>query len=55
MCAIIDASVVFEVFGKKQTGAGIEFRKWLDNNRGQLVVGGKNLEEMGAVQICWLA
>ncbi len=46
MCAIVDASVVFEVFGKKQTPAGIRFRDWLDDGRGQLVVGGKALEEL---------
>ena len=46
MCAIIDASVTFEVFGKKQTEAGKRFRNWLDGGRGRLVVGGKNLEEL---------
>ena len=46
MCAIIDASVTFEVFGQRQTKAGTEFRGWLDNNRGKLVVGGKNLTEL---------
>lgn len=46
MCAIIDHSVTFEVFGRKQTGAGVQFRKWLDDGGGKLVVGGKNLEEL---------
>ena len=46
MCAIIDANVTFEVFGKKQTEAGVAFRRWLDGSRGRLVVGGKNLEEL---------
>ena len=46
MCAIVDANVTFEVFGKKQTEAGKRFRDWLDGNRGQLVVGGKNLTEL---------
>ena len=46
MCAIIDACVTFEVFGKKQTKAGIKFKDWLDRNNGILVVGGRNLEEL---------
>ena len=46
MCAIVDASAVFEVFGRKQTEAGRRFRDWLDSGRGQLVVGGKVLEEL---------
>ena len=46
MCAIIDASVAFEVFGRKRTAAGIRFRNWLDDGRGQLVVGGRVLEEL---------
>ena len=46
MCAIIDANVTFEVFGRKQTEAGVQFRNWLDSGRGSLVVGGKNLEEL---------
>ena len=46
MCAIVDASAVFEVFGRRQTEAGRQFRDWLDSGRGQLVVGGKVLEEL---------
>ena len=46
MCAIIDANVTFEVFGRKRTEAGVQFRDWLDSGRGSLVVGGKNLEEL---------
>ena len=46
MCAIIDANVTFEVFGRKRTEAGKRFRDWLDGNQGRLVVGGKNLEEL---------
>ena len=44
MCAIIDANVTFEVFGSKQTEAGIQFRNWLDSGRGKLVVGGKKYQ-----------
>ena len=46
MCAIVDANVTFEVFGRKQTEAGRKFRDWLDGNGGALVVGGKNLTEL---------
>lgn len=46
MCAIVDASAVSEVFGGKRTDAGREFRDWLDNGRGRLVVGGKVLKEL---------
>ena len=46
MCTIIDANVTFEVFGKRQTEAGVQFRRWLDSGRGSLVVGGKNLQEL---------
>lgn len=46
MCAIVDANVTFEVFGRKQTEAGTMFRRWLDSDRGTLVVGGRNLEEL---------
>lgn len=46
MCAIVDASVTFEVFGRKQTEAGRQFRRWLDGDRGKLVVGGRNLTEL---------
>ena len=46
MCAIVDASVAFEVFGRKRTAAGTRFRDWLDDGRGQLVVGGRVLEEL---------
>ena len=46
MCAIVDANVTFEVFGRKQTEAGTTFRRWLDGDRGALVVGGRNLEEL---------
>ena len=46
MCAIVDANTVFEVFGTKQTDAGRRFRDWLDGGRGQLVVGGRVLDEL---------
>ena len=46
MCAIVDANVAFEVFGRKRTPAGMRFRDWLDGGRGELVVGGKVLDEL---------
>ena len=46
MCAIVDVSAAFEVFGSRQTDAGRKFRDWLDNGSGQLVVGGKVLKEL---------
>lgn len=46
MCAIVDASAMHEVFGDNQTVAGRHFRKWLDSGRGQIVVGGRALEEL---------
>ena len=46
MCAIVDANVAFEVFGRKRTSAGVCFRNWLDDGKGQLVVGGRVLDEL---------
>ena len=45
MCAIVDANVAGEVFGKT-TAAGKAFLGWLNNGRGQLVVSGKLLREL---------
>lgn len=46
MCAIVDANVAFEVFGRKRTRGGKQFREWLDDGPGQLVVGGRVLDEL---------
>ena len=46
MCAIVDANVAGEVFGKNKPPAGREFYDWLNTGRGQLVAGGKLLEEL---------
>lgn len=46
MCAIIDADVAFQAFGKKTTAAGNRFREWLEGSHGMLVVGGGNLDEL---------
>ncbi len=47
MCAILDANVVHEVFGRYGTEAGKEFLYWINRGRGRLVVGGKLLQELG--------
>ena len=46
MCAIVDANVVSEVFGFNLPPAGEKFFDWLNKGSGQLVVGGKLLEEL---------
>ena len=46
MCAIVDADVVHQLVGPKQTEAGKKFREWLDSGRGELIVGGKNTIEL---------
>ena len=46
MCAIVDASVVGQVFGETRPPAAEHFVKWLSGPRGQLVVGGKLREEL---------
>ena len=46
MCAIVDASVVGEVFGAGAPPAGERFFAWLNRGSGRLVVGGKLLEEL---------
>ena len=49
MCAIIDASVVRQAFGRKPVPAAIKFINWIDSRKGRLTVGGskvrKELEE----------
>ena len=46
MCAIVDASVMGEVFGPKPAPAGKAFFEWLNSGNGRLVVGGKLLLEL---------
>ena len=46
MCAILDASCLHKVFGKKdRPEAGVKFFEWFES-RGTLVVGGKLLKEL---------
>ena len=46
MCAILDASVVGEVFQGGRQGAGNEFFQRVITGKGHLVAGGKLLEEL---------
>ena len=46
MCAIVDAQVAEEVFGKRPSPAGRAFRQWLFKGPGHLVTGGKLLKEL---------
>ena len=46
MCAIVDANVAHQVFGQNRPPAGQRFFEWLSSRRGQLVVGGRLLEEL---------
>ena len=46
MCAIVDADVVHQLVGPKQTEPGRRFRQWLDGDRGELVVGEHNIREL---------
>ena len=58
MCAIVDASVRDQVFGKKKPEAGELFFDWLDKGKRKpkLVVGGKLLQELGSSPnfVSWL-
>lgn len=47
---IVDANVASEVFGENDSPAVREFYNWLNAGRGQLVVGGKLLEELEATR-----
>ena len=46
MCAIVDADIVYQLVGPKQTEPGRRFPQWLEGGRGELVVGGKNTREL---------
>ena len=46
MCGIVDADIAPEVFGSKPTEAGVKFLEWLISGSGNLVVGGKLLDEL---------
>ena len=46
MCAIVDANVAHEVFGKSKTEAGARFLDWIDKGSARLVVGGLLMSEL---------
>jgi len=48
MCAIVDASVIGEVFGRarSRTPAAQKFFEWLNAGTGKVVIGGKLREEL---------
>ena len=46
MCAILDASVVSQVFGTKCPPAGKAFFDWIAHRHGRLIVGGKLEREL---------
>ncbi len=46
MCAILDANVIGQVFGEDRPAAGRAFFRWLNSDRGRLVVGGQLRHEL---------
>lgn len=50
MCAIIDANVSSEVFGRNQSEAGREFLRRVNSESLRLVIGGKLLRELAEVR-----
>ena len=46
MCAILDANVTSEVFGREKSPAGQRFRDWLESGQSFLVMGGKLADEL---------
>ena len=46
MCAILDANVAGQVFGRERPPAGEAFFRWINLSRGRLIAGGKLLREL---------
>jgi len=46
MCAIVDASVIGELWDSGNSKAGRGFRRWVEGPNGSLVVGGKLTQEL---------
>ncbi len=46
MCAILDADILYEVFGTKTTKAGSLFLTWINKGKNRLVVGEALLKEI---------
>ena len=56
MCAILDANVSNQVFGKDRPEAGVEFFEWLSSGPGRLVLGRKLRNELSKTSARkWLA
>ena len=45
MCAIIDANVIDEAFGRRPPPAAIRFIDWIDSRKGRFTVGGSKYRE----------
>lgn len=50
MCAILDANVASQVFGKGRPEAGVRFFEWISRGPGRMVVGGYLREELNRTQ-----
>ena len=46
MCAIVDANVVGEIFGKDKSPAGNDFLDWIRKGTNRLIAGGYLLDEL---------
>ena len=46
MCAILDANVAGQVFGRDRPAAGRAFFQWLNSGRGRLAIGGRLRREL---------
>lgn len=46
MCAIVDATVINEVFGSSRNEAGKRFFDWISSGKGRLVAGGQLMGEL---------
>ncbi|MYN64238.1 MAG: hypothetical protein F4X11_04310 [Acidobacteria bacterium] len=53
MCAILDNSVVHEVFGDRRSPAGEAFFRWISVGGGRLIGGGRLLRELARNENFW--
>lgn len=51
MCAIVDASVVGELWDDNSSEAGRGFRQWIEGPNGSLVLGGKLTQELDSLRV----
>ena len=55
MCAIVDASVVGELWDENRSEAGCGFRRWIEGPNGSLVVGGRLTQELNSLKMArWI-